>query len=134
MLRMRGKRGNTLSDPKAVTVWSRVESVDAPAELGLTLRLSWNHSADELWKRLDPALWEATKNPWIVLQTVFKGEVQPARAPMILGKHYQESPDMVFYSAEVSATRPASDYTARVAPYHPNASAPLELSQILWQR
>jgi starch phosphorylase len=38
------------------------------------------------------------------------------------------------YSAQVPATRPASDYTVRIIPRHPNASVPLEADQILWQR
>jgi starch phosphorylase len=37
------------------------------------------------------------------------------------------------YLAQVSATRASSDYTARITPYHTNASVPLEASQILWQ-
>jgi starch phosphorylase len=37
------------------------------------------------------------------------------------------------YSAEVPATRRASDYTPRVIPYHLNASVPLEAQQVLWQ-
>jgi starch phosphorylase len=39
-------------------------------ELALNLRGSWNHSADDLWARLDPELWALTHNPWAVLQTV----------------------------------------------------------------
>jgi starch phosphorylase len=38
------------------------------------------------------------------------------------------------YSVQVSAARPASDYTARVVPHHPNATVPLEADQIVWQR
>jgi starch phosphorylase len=38
------------------------------------------------------------------------------------------------YSAQVSATRPASDYTARIVPHHLNALVPLEAGQIVWQR
>jgi starch phosphorylase len=37
------------------------------------------------------------------------------------------------YSADVSALRAAGDYTARVVPYHLNASVPLEAEQIVWQ-
>lgn len=37
--------------------------------LALDLRWSWNHSADELWGRIDPELWALTHNPWVVLQT-----------------------------------------------------------------
>jgi len=39
-----------------------------------------------------------------------------------------------FYSAEVEAVRPASDYTCRVTPYHPEAHVPLEENHILWQK
>lgn len=46
-----------------------VEGFDSLAELALDMRWSWNHSADEVWRRLDPALWELTYNPWVILQT-----------------------------------------------------------------
>jgi starch phosphorylase len=36
------------------------------------------------------------------------------------------------YRAEVPATRPASDYTARIIPHHEAASVPLEDQHILW--
>jgi starch phosphorylase len=38
------------------------------------------------------------------------------------------------YSAQVSLTRPASDFTARVVPYYDGVAVPLEDAQILWQR
>jgi starch phosphorylase len=38
------------------------------------------------------------------------------------------------YSAEVSATRPAGDYTPRIVPCHAGASVPLAALPILWQR
>jgi starch phosphorylase len=38
--------------------------------LALDLRWSWNHEADELWRQLDPVVWDQTSSPWIVLQTV----------------------------------------------------------------
>jgi starch phosphorylase len=47
-----------------------IPGVESLAELALNMRWSWNHAADELWQQLDPALWELTHNPWIVLQTV----------------------------------------------------------------
>jgi glycogen phosphorylase len=47
-------------------------------ELALDLRWSWNHSADILWKELDPDLWALTRNPWVVLQTVSKKKLQKA--------------------------------------------------------
>jgi len=39
-------------------------------ELALDMRWSWNHEADHLWARVDPELWEATGNPWLILQSV----------------------------------------------------------------
>lgn len=38
------------------------------------------------------------------------------------------------YSATVSATRPAIDYTTRVIPNYDSVAIPLEATQILWQR
>jgi starch phosphorylase len=38
------------------------------------------------------------------------------------------------YSAQVSSTRPASDFTARVVPFYDGVAVPLETAQILWQR
>jgi len=55
-----------------------VEGFDSLADLALDLRWSWNHSADEVWRRLDPALWELTHNPWVVLQTVSRDQIQRA--------------------------------------------------------
>jgi starch phosphorylase len=40
------------------------------ADLALDLRWSWSHSTDELWRMLDPDLWETTHNPWHILQTI----------------------------------------------------------------
>jgi len=38
------------------------------------------------------------------------------------------------YSARVPATRPAQHYTARIVPFHPEASVPLEVNLVKWQR
>ncbi len=38
------------------------------------------------------------------------------------------------YRVEVSAARPAKDYTARLVPYHAGVVIPLECNRILWQR
>ena len=53
-----------------------IEGFDALAELALDLRWSWNHAADEVWQQLDPALWELTHNPWVVLQTVSRKQIE----------------------------------------------------------
>ena len=57
------------------------------AELALDLRWSWNHGADNLWRQLDPVLWELTQNPWVVLQTVSRDRLAQALAdPAFRGK------------------------------------------------
>ena len=40
------------------------------ATLALDLRWSWHHGADELWRSVDPELWDATANPWLILESV----------------------------------------------------------------
>ena len=49
---------------------SNTSAMEALTEIALNLRWSWNHAADELWSQLDPELWELTRNPWVMLQTV----------------------------------------------------------------
>jgi glycogen phosphorylase len=53
-----------------------VEGFDSLAELALDMQMYWNHSADEVWKQLDPDLWGLTYNPWIVLQTVSRDRIE----------------------------------------------------------
>jgi starch phosphorylase len=53
-----------------------VEGFGPLAELALDMRWSWNHSADDIWQQLDPALWKLTQNPWAVLQTVSRDKLQ----------------------------------------------------------
>ena len=53
-----------------------VEGYDHLAELALDMRTSWNHSVDHIWEQLDPALWDLTHNPWVVLQTVSREKLE----------------------------------------------------------
>lgn len=55
---------------------AEVEGFDSLAELALDMRWSWNHYADEVWRQLDPALWELTQNPWVVLQTISRDRLE----------------------------------------------------------
>ncbi len=91
----------------------KIDGVDALATLALDLRSSWNRAADGLWRQLDGALWEETRNPWVVLQTVspeklrnlladpeFRSQVEAQvqerqrclDAPSWFGRHYSKSP------------------------------------------
>jgi starch phosphorylase len=55
---------------------SASQTSDMLTEVALNLRWSWNHSADQLWERLDPELWDLTHNPWFVLQTVSREKLR----------------------------------------------------------
>ncbi len=46
------------------------ESLQGLATLATDLRWSWNHGADELWQSVDPELWNATANPWLILESI----------------------------------------------------------------
>jgi glycogen phosphorylase len=67
-----------------------VEGFDSLAELALDMRWSWNHCADEVWRQLDPALWEFTQNPWVVLQTVSKDKLQRVLADPAFRKNIDD--------------------------------------------
>jgi starch phosphorylase len=53
-----------------------VEGFDSLAELALDLRWAWNHATDKVWQGLDPVLWDLTHNPWGVLQTVSRDQIE----------------------------------------------------------
>ena len=55
---------------------TEIEGFDSLAELALDMRWSWNHATDEVWRQLDPELWEITQNPWVVLQTVSRDQIE----------------------------------------------------------
>ncbi|MGN6627234.1 MAG: alpha-glucan family phosphorylase [Tepidisphaeraceae bacterium] len=55
-----------------------VAEIEGLTQLALDLRWSWNHAADELWRRLDPKLWELTRNPWVILHTISRNTLRAA--------------------------------------------------------
>ena len=82
---------------------------------------------------------------------VFLGEVQPGAVQVQLyadavndGQPIRQATKLVrplagatsgfLYTAKVPATRPASDYTPRLLPLHPDLATPLEADLVLWQR
>ncbi len=76
MARKAALKGAT--NQRYTTRHSDVEGFDSLAELALDMRWSWNHSADLVWRHLDPDLWELTHNPWAVLQTVSRDRILEA--------------------------------------------------------
>lgn len=66
---------------------TEIEGFDSLAELALDMRWSWNHATDEVWRQLDPKLWEITHNPWVVLQTVSRDRIEGALADPVFRKN-----------------------------------------------
>lgn len=83
-------KSKRLSSPVYAFFPTEVEGFDALAELALDMHLYWNHSADELWRQLDPDLWALTYNPWVVLQTISREQVQRALAEPDFRKKVEE--------------------------------------------
>ncbi|MHB8919630.1 MAG: alpha-glucan family phosphorylase [Halothiobacillus sp.] len=65
-----------IGHPKGPQLPTDVEGFDSLSELALDLRSAWNHATDQLWREMDPILWESTHNPWVVLQTVSREKLQ----------------------------------------------------------
>src|ERR1700692_1067600 len=66
---------------------TEIEGFDSLAELALDMRWSWNHATDQVWRELDPELWEITHNPWVVLQTVSRDQIERVLANPVFRKN-----------------------------------------------
>ena len=89
-----------------------VAGLDSLAELALDMRWSWSHYADEVWRQLDPALWELTYNPWAVLQTVSRDQLKHMLADPVFRKRVEDL---------VRAKRQAFEAPAWFQQNHPQA-------------
>ncbi len=82
---------------------TEVEGFDSLAELALDMRWSWNHYADELWRQLDPNLWKITQNPWVILQTVSREQIQR----MLADPEFRKKVDALVKARRQAAEAPA---------------------------
>jgi glycogen phosphorylase len=76
--------------PKERLLSADIEGFDALSELALDMSSTWNHGADDVWQQLDPALWDMTRNPWVVLQTVSREKLQHVLADPAFRKNVDE--------------------------------------------
>lgn len=77
--------------------------LDELRELARDLRWSWDHGADDLWRRLDPTLWELTHHPNVVLQTVSREKLVGALAD----PDYRRLLNVALQAKQHAATTPA---------------------------
>jgi glycogen phosphorylase len=69
---------------------TEIEGFNSLAELALDMWWSWNHATDEVWRQLDPDLWEITHNPWVVLQTVSRDRIERVLADPVFHKDVED--------------------------------------------
>jgi starch phosphorylase len=101
-----------MAEPIVSSVPRGLEEFESLVELALDLRWSWNHAADEVWRQLDPELWEFTQNPWVVLQTVSREKLRRVSA---------EPAFRARVAALVKARRDAVDAPAWFQQDHPDS-------------
>ena len=80
-----------------------IEGFDSLSDFALDMRCSWNHSADEIWRQLEPDLWDSTHNPWVVLQTVSKDKFKKIMSDPV----FRKKVDALKQSKEADITGPA---------------------------
>ena len=91
---------------------TEIEGFDSLAALALDMRWSWNHATDGVWRTLDPILWELTQNPWVVLQTVSRDQLERVLADPGFRKNVDDL---------LHATRQAAETPAWFQQTHPRA-------------
>ncbi len=91
---------------------TEIDGFDPLAALALDMRWSWNHATDDVWRQLDPELWEITHNPWVVLQTVSRERIEGALADPVFRKNVD---------GLVEASRQAAEAPAWFQRSHPEA-------------
>jgi glycogen phosphorylase len=81
---------------------TEIKGFDSLAELALDMRWSWNHATDEVWRNLDPALWELTHNPWGILQTVSRDRLKH----MLAQSPFRKKVDDLIQAREHASAKP----------------------------
>lgn len=82
---------------------AEIEGFDTLAELALDMHWSWNHATDLVWRQLDLELWEQTHNPWVVLQTVSRDQIERLFADPI----FRQGVDTLVQSRRQAREKPA---------------------------
>jgi glycogen phosphorylase len=96
-------RPTRVSHPIYSLLPTELEGFESLAELALDVRWSWNHATDKIWRQLDPELWEITHNPWVVLQTVSRDQLERMLADPVFRKNV----DGLVRSSREAAEAPA---------------------------
>jgi starch phosphorylase len=135
--------------PAAAAYYARVRDKGALARK----MVNWKQTLDQKWDAIrfgekkvetpgeqhlfEVQVWLNGLDPEAVRVELYADAVMaggPVRHEMKLARQLSDPPGGYVYSAAVSASRPPSDYTARVIPHCEGVAIPLEEERILWQR
>jgi starch phosphorylase len=136
-----------------------LEQLTEPA---FELRWSASGSAAGLWREADPELWEATRNPALILESVSHAQLQALvdndrlmlalNSRVLVRQHSLEAPTwmesrpgrnragcIAYFSVEFGLPghcpfTPAAHYRVRVIPAHPPVRWPLEAGLVYWEQ
>lgn len=67
-------------NPKDIPHREEIEGFAPLKELALDISCTWDHSLDKIWEKLDPELWDLTRNPWVVLQSASREKLKSTLA------------------------------------------------------
>jgi len=90
-------------NPPKEHVCSDLDGFDLLSELALDMRSAWNHAADQVWRRIDPVLWELTHNPWVVVQTASRAKLQSVLADPV----FRKTVDSLIHTRRAAVEAPA---------------------------
>ncbi len=115
--------------------------------------LNWQHTLEQKWAgiRFGEIKVETNKQQHIFEVNIHLNDIDrnavrvelyadginggsPVLQEMKCIRHAEGKAGGYIYETQVSAARPATDYTARVIPHYEGVAVPLEAAQILWQR
>ena len=101
-----------MNDSMNLSLPSETQASDALTRLALDLSWSWNHSADEIWKRLDPELWELTGNPWLILQSMSKRKLEALKLEFLTDAAFRQRVEQLLAQLNEKNAAPAWFQTA----------------------
>ena len=108
--------------------------------LALDMSWSWNHSADEIWKRLDPELWELTGNPWLIVQSMSKRKLEALKREFLTDTAFRQRVEQLLAELNEKNAAPAWFQTAHpstplrgVAYFSMEYMLSEALSDLLWR-
>lgn len=79
------------------------EPLKGLADLALDMRWSWSHASDDLWRTIDQELWDATGNPWYILESLGEARLKA----LAKDKKFLEELDRQLEIREKALSQPA---------------------------